>query len=78
MAFCSVGRRSLQKTQHTLGCFLKQKQTFCCIANDTHEDEIQKKLQLFPGGSIDLQKQESGIAMMTVNNPARMNAFSGE
>uniref|UniRef100_A0A8C7MSA3 Uncharacterized protein n=1 Tax=Oncorhynchus kisutch TaxID=8019 RepID=A0A8C7MSA3_ONCKI len=39
--------------------------------------EIREKLQAFPGGSIDLVKQESGIAVLTVNNPARMNAFSG-
>lgn len=41
-------------------------------------ESIREKLQAFPGGSIDLQKrQESGIAVLTVNNPARMNAFSG-
>ncbi|CAB1321363.1 unnamed protein product, partial [Coregonus sp. 'balchen'] len=37
--------------------------------------ERNSKLSL--GGSIDLVKQESGIAVLTVNNPARMNAFSG-
>lgn len=78
MALCSVGCRTLQNTQRALGWFFKQKQTFCCKANDSQEEEIRKKLQLFPGGSVDLQKQESGIAVMTVNNPARMNAFSGE
>ncbi|MCI4374023.1 hypothetical protein PGIGA_G00001280 [Pangasianodon gigas] len=77
MALCSVGRPLLQNTRHALGWFFKQKQTFCCKVHDSQEEEIRKKLQLFPGGSIDLQKQESGIAVMTVNNPARMNAFSG-
>ncbi|XP_066539585.1 ethylmalonyl-CoA decarboxylase [Hoplias malabaricus] len=43
----------------------------------SQHEEIRQKLQQFPGGSIDLQKQESGIAVMMVNNPARMNAFSG-
>ncbi|CAB1321364.1 unnamed protein product [Coregonus sp. 'balchen'] len=46
-------------------------------ANGFQEKEIREKLQAFPGGSIDLVKQESGIAVLTVNNPARMNAFSG-
>ncbi|KAK3572423.1 hypothetical protein QTP86_032641 [Hemibagrus guttatus] len=77
MALCSVGRPLLLNTRNSLGCFFKQKQTFCSKANESQEEEIRKKLQLFPGGSIDLQKQESGIAVMTVNNPARMNAFSG-
>lgn len=40
-------------------------------------DEIREKLLAFPGGSIDLCKQDSGIALLTVNNPSRMNAFSG-
>lgn len=40
-------------------------------------DEIREKLLAFPGGSIDLNKQDSGIALLTVNNPSRMNAFSG-
>ncbi|KAL4657436.1 Ethylmalonyl-CoA decarboxylase-like [Arapaima gigas] len=40
-------------------------------------NEIKKKLQAFPGGSVDLIKKESGIAVLTINNPDRMNAFSG-
>lgn len=40
-------------------------------------DEIREKLLGFPGGSIDLYKQDSGIGLLTVNNPSRMNAFSG-
>lgn len=43
-----------------------------------NQEEIREKLQAFPGGSIDLLKQASGIAVLTVNNPSRMNAFSGE
>lgn len=78
MALFSVGRPFLPNTRRALGYFFKQKQAFCCKATDSEEEEIRKKLQLFPGGSIDLQKQESGIAVMTVNNPTRMNAFSGE
>ncbi|XP_008063802.1 ethylmalonyl-CoA decarboxylase isoform X2 [Carlito syrichta] len=42
-----------------------------------HEEEIKKKLQQFPGGSIDLQKDDNGIGILTLNNPSKMNAFSG-
>ncbi|KAG7260592.1 hypothetical protein CRUP_038199 [Coryphaenoides rupestris] len=41
-------------------------------------EEVKEKLGAFPGGSVDLlQREESGLAVLTVNNPARMNAFSG-
>ncbi|XP_010891076.1 ethylmalonyl-CoA decarboxylase isoform X1 [Esox lucius] len=46
-------------------------------ASGFQEEEIREKLLAFPGGSVDLVKQESGIAVLTVNHPARMNAFSG-
>ncbi|XP_044105246.1 ethylmalonyl-CoA decarboxylase isoform X2 [Neovison vison] len=42
-----------------------------------HEEELKKKLQQFPGGSVDLQKEDSGIGILTLNNPSKMNAFSG-
>ncbi|KAM8871331.1 ethylmalonyl-CoA decarboxylase isoform 2-T2 [Spinachia spinachia] len=42
-----------------------------------HQEEITKKLQAFAGGSVDLLQQESGIAVLTINYPSRMNAFSG-
>uniref|UniRef100_A0A665TPI8 Ethylmalonyl-CoA decarboxylase 1 n=1 Tax=Echeneis naucrates TaxID=173247 RepID=A0A665TPI8_ECHNA len=42
-----------------------------------NQEEIREKLLAFPGGSIDLLKQDSGIAVLTINNPSRMNAFSG-
>uniref|UniRef100_H9KUU8 Ethylmalonyl-CoA decarboxylase n=1 Tax=Bos taurus TaxID=9913 RepID=H9KUU8_BOVIN len=42
-----------------------------------HEEEVKKKLEQFPGGSIDLQKENSGIGILTLNNPSKMNAFSG-
>lgn len=43
-----------------------------------NQEGIKEKLQAFPGGSVDLLKQESGVAVLTINNPSRMNAFSGE
>ncbi|XP_067874291.1 ethylmalonyl-CoA decarboxylase [Heterodontus francisci] len=42
-----------------------------------NEDDIKEKLQQFPGGSIDLQKDQNGIATLIINHPERMNAFSG-
>ncbi|XP_068452429.1 ethylmalonyl-CoA decarboxylase [Clinocottus analis] len=42
-----------------------------------HPEEIAEKLRAFPGGSVDLLQRESGIAVLTVNYPSRMNAFSG-
>ncbi|XP_037698043.1 ethylmalonyl-CoA decarboxylase [Choloepus didactylus] len=42
-----------------------------------HEEEVKKKLQQFTGGSIDLQKEDSGIGILTLNNPSKRNAFSG-
>ncbi|XP_077018957.1 ethylmalonyl-CoA decarboxylase [Tamandua tetradactyla] len=43
-----------------------------------HEEEVKKKLRQFPGGSIDLQKEDSGIGILTLNNPSKLNAFSGD
>ncbi|XP_078255680.1 ethylmalonyl-CoA decarboxylase isoform X2 [Rhinoraja longicauda] len=42
-----------------------------------NEDDIKGKLEQLHGGSIDLQKDQNGIATMIINNPERMNAFSG-
>lgn len=42
-----------------------------------HDEEIKKSLQQFPGGSIDLQKKDDGIGILTLNNPSKRNAFSG-
>ncbi|XP_029450394.1 ethylmalonyl-CoA decarboxylase isoform X2 [Rhinatrema bivittatum] len=50
------------------------------IYSGTHgfdENEIKEKLRCFHGGSIDLSKGNNGIAVLTVNNPCRMNAFTG-
>uniref|UniRef100_A0A3B5MDR9 Ethylmalonyl-CoA decarboxylase 1 n=1 Tax=Xiphophorus couchianus TaxID=32473 RepID=A0A3B5MDR9_9TELE len=52
----------------------------CCLYSSSqafNQEEIRQKLRAFPGGSVDLLKQDSGVAVLTINNPARMNAFSG-
>lgn len=81
MVFCALRRQLLRSTNvsETWGRLL-QRQSSGGVYSSLHsfnQDEIRKKLQVFPGGSIDLHKQESGIAVLTVNNPSRMNAFSG-
>lgn len=43
-----------------------------------HEEEVKKILEQFPGGSVDLQKNQNGIGILTLNNPNKMNAFSGK
>ncbi|XP_016053753.1 PREDICTED: ethylmalonyl-CoA decarboxylase-like isoform X2 [Miniopterus natalensis] len=43
-----------------------------------HEEEVKKtNLQQFPGGSVDLQKEDNGIGILTLNSPSKRNAFSG-
>lgn len=54
-----------------------QSRTVCSSHTSLSAEDIREKLRAFPGGSIDLKKRQSGIAVITVNNPARMNAFSG-
>ncbi|XP_034409032.1 ethylmalonyl-CoA decarboxylase [Cyclopterus lumpus] len=59
---------------------LLRRQSRGCVYSSVHgfnREEIAKKLQVFPGGAVDLLKQESGIAVLTINYPSRMNAFSG-
>ncbi|NWY65527.1 ECHD1 decarboxylase, partial [Erithacus rubecula] len=46
-------------------------------AHGYDEELIKKKLQQFSGGSINLSKEEDGIAILTLNNPKLMNAFTG-
>ncbi|XP_062926705.1 ethylmalonyl-CoA decarboxylase [Mobula hypostoma] len=42
-----------------------------------NEDDIKGKLEQLRGGSVDLQKDQNGIATLIINHPDRMNAFSG-
>ncbi|XP_016077541.1 PREDICTED: ethylmalonyl-CoA decarboxylase-like [Miniopterus natalensis] len=35
------------------------------------------KLQQFPGGSVDLQEEDNGIGVLTLNSPRKRSAFSG-
>ncbi|XP_039603758.1 ethylmalonyl-CoA decarboxylase [Polypterus senegalus] len=76
MALRIQGRKCLQTVQNMH--LLQPKRNNIYSASDGFdEEEIRKKLQCFPGGSIDLLKQKNGVAVLTINNPSRMNAFTG-
>ncbi|KAE8602388.1 hypothetical protein XENTR_v10013971 [Xenopus tropicalis] len=50
------------------------------LYNSNHgfnEAKIKEKLAQFTGGSVDLSKMDNGIAEICINNPSRMNAFTG-
>ncbi|MED6291719.1 enoyl CoA hydratase domain-containing protein 1 [Characodon lateralis] len=79
MVLCVLKRRLLRSSSCALMGRL-QRQSRGCVYSSIHgfsHEEIREKLQAFPGGSVDLLKHDSGIAVLTINNPARMNAFSG-
>lgn len=64
----------------SLSARMKLLQTGVSLYNTSHgflEEEVKKILEQFPGGSIDLQKKQNGIGILTLNNPSKMNAFSG-
>ncbi|EAW48101.1 enoyl Coenzyme A hydratase domain containing 1, isoform CRA_a [Homo sapiens] len=72
--------KSLLKTASLSGRTKLLHQTGLSLYSTSHgfyEEEVKKTLQQFPGGSIDLQKEDNGIGILTLNNPSRMNAFSG-
>lgn len=81
MVLCALRQQVLRSSSHC-GAWarLLQRQSSGWVYSSIHgfnQGEIKEKLQAFPGGSIDLLKQDSGIAVLTINNPSRMNAFSG-
>ncbi|XP_075453383.1 ethylmalonyl-CoA decarboxylase isoform X2 [Ascaphus truei] len=72
---CSVWRCSLSRAKvrglHQRGLSLY---------NSSHgfiEEKIKEKLAQFPGGAVNLSKGDNGIAELCLNNPIRMNAFTG-
>ncbi|XP_033090389.1 ethylmalonyl-CoA decarboxylase isoform X3 [Trachypithecus francoisi] len=80
MALRQEMAKSLLKTSCLSGRTKLLHQTGLSLYGTSHgfyEEEVKKKLQQFPGGSIDLQKEDSGIGILTLNNPSKMNAFSG-
>lgn len=40
--------------------------------------DIREYLSKYKGGSVDLEVRDDGIAMVTLNNPAKRNAMSGK
>ncbi|KAJ8354083.1 hypothetical protein SKAU_G00216500 [Synaphobranchus kaupii] len=77
MVLRCVGRHLLTTAHNALGRPSRRGGAVYGSAYAVQQEEIRQKLQGFPGGSINLVKLESGIAVMTISNPARMNAFSG-
>ncbi|XP_077062930.1 ethylmalonyl-CoA decarboxylase isoform X1 [Siphateles boraxobius] len=78
MSVCGAARCRWIQTRSAVSLRVLQQNRTVSGHTTGAPESIREKLQAFPGGSIDLQKrQESGIAVLTVNNPARMNAFSG-
>ncbi|XP_063054780.1 ethylmalonyl-CoA decarboxylase-like [Engraulis encrasicolus] len=76
MALSSAGRHILRiaRLQSCSAAAVRSVHGF----NDVEIKEMKEKFSAFPGGSIDLVKEDkSGIAVMTLNNPGRVNAFSG-
>lgn len=70
----------LRKSFHHITNTRLLQQRVMSLYNHTHgfeEDAVKKKLQQFPGGSIDLSKEDNGIGILTLNNPKFMNAFTG-
>ncbi|XP_014877890.1 ethylmalonyl-CoA decarboxylase [Poecilia latipinna] len=83
MVLCALNRQLLRSSSSCC-VFMARLQTSSrrrrCLYSSTHgfnQEETRQKLRAFPGGSVDLLKQDSGVAVLTINNPARMNAFSG-
>ncbi|XP_067094978.1 ethylmalonyl-CoA decarboxylase [Osmerus mordax] len=79
MVLCMV-IRLLLKARRPAYCFRLLHTHSVCVygsAQGFKQEEIVEKLRAFPGGSVDLVLKESGIAVLVVNNPTRMNAFSG-
>uniref|UniRef100_A0A8C8RJI6 Ethylmalonyl-CoA decarboxylase n=1 Tax=Pelusios castaneus TaxID=367368 RepID=A0A8C8RJI6_9SAUR len=74
MAFC-LWKSLIQTTKSRL--FLPRNVSLYNHAHGFEEEEIKKKLQQFGGGSINLCKEDNGIGILTLNNPKRMNAFTG-
>ncbi|XP_076189669.1 ethylmalonyl-CoA decarboxylase isoform X1 [Aptenodytes patagonicus] len=71
----SLWKSLLQTTKERI---LQQRRASLYIDAHGYEEElIKKKLQQFAGGSINFSKEDSGIGILTLNNPKLMNAFTG-
>ncbi|XP_009997415.1 PREDICTED: ethylmalonyl-CoA decarboxylase isoform X2 [Chaetura pelagica] len=71
----SLWKSLLQTTKERM---LQPRRTLLYNGAHGYEEElIKKKLAQFAGGSINLSKDDSGIGILTLNNPKLMNAFTG-
>ncbi|XP_077454278.1 ethylmalonyl-CoA decarboxylase-like isoform X2 [Stigmatopora argus] len=77
MVIC-VARGHILRANHLCArIWLRQMSKRVYNDKDFDQEEIKAVLSGFPGGSIDLSKQDSGIGILTINNPSYMNALSG-
>lgn len=71
----SLWKKLLQTTKERI---LQQKRASLYVSAHGYEEElIKNKLQQFPGGSINLSKEDNGVGILILNNPKLMNAFTG-
>ncbi|PKK33320.1 ethylmalonyl-CoA decarboxylase isoform X2 [Columba livia] len=71
----SVWKNLLQTMKERI---LQQRRASLYVGAHGYEEElVKKKLQQFPGGSINLSKGDNGIGILILNNPKLMNAFTG-
>ncbi|KAK2516487.1 Echdc1 [Columba guinea] len=71
----SVCKNLLQTMKEMI---LQQRRASLYVGAHGYEEElVKKKLQQFPGGSINLSKEDNGIGILILNNPKLMNAFTG-
>ncbi|NXS66521.1 ECHD1 decarboxylase, partial [Pandion haliaetus] len=71
----SLWKNLLQTTKERL--LQQRKMSLYSGAHGYEEELVKKKLKQFAGGSISLSKDDSGIGILTLNNPKLMNAFTG-
>ncbi|CAL8261050.1 unnamed protein product [Boreogadus saida] len=76
MVICVLGRYLLKSSLCSRSWC--RKSSLYSAGHGFQPEEIREKLRAYPGGAVDLLTQgDTGLAVLTVNNPSRMNAFSG-
>uniref|UniRef100_A0A8C6RFK6 Ethylmalonyl-CoA decarboxylase n=2 Tax=Nannospalax galili TaxID=1026970 RepID=A0A8C6RFK6_NANGA len=77
LSFLEMAKSLLTSSLSTRTKLLQTGVSLYNTSHGFHEEEVKKLLEQFPGGSIDLQKKQNGIGILTLNNPSKLNAFSG-
>ncbi len=79
-SFFSFSVTSAQPDEHQLPrCWFVGVRGGKFVRRFSDDSDIRKVMASFPGGSVELQKNdEKGIAKILLNNPSKKNAFSGQ